>query len=614
MSLVGNLEDLSLGDILQIISLSQKSGVLALESAQGSGRVLFQNGLVQSACVKGHATDLQSLLVGGGIIDPAGFEACSSRATDAERGLEDALIQETDLTEERLQSLMQEAVESAVFEMFCWASGDFSFDVRAGTESEDPQLILAAGANAQYLAMEGMRLLDESRHASGGAVPADPVAHASELETAGGEGQMDSSETAFQSLFGDEPLETDDLEGGAATSETSDPLAELELESESPLAPAPAPVKADATESTAPHVVAARAIEREAPGGIELSPADLEAIRKQPVVVIEPDVSGLEWIKAAIGAGFVRVHVFQKAEQGLSRIRQYMIRGEFPVVLISTAVKIDPLSGIHGLGDFVKRLKSQAARIRVIGIRECAEKNTPAKDPGIPALDAVLERPSQRQIREWGGNENAETRAAFARSLQQTLAISAQGGGETPKKAPAADVQSEIQRLRDMTEKLQAASSRGEILPAVLAFASEHFARAAILVARDQEIFAVAGHGIDALEVDPLGAAQSVSVPAHEKGWIRSAVDSGKPVQSAPQTEADRCLLERFGGLIPAAAYLGPISSGGGVVAVLYADTGETGAKIPDVSSLEVVLHHAGVALDRAALERARWEADESSR
>ena len=29
MSLVGNLEDLSLGDILQIISLSQKSGVLA---------------------------------------------------------------------------------------------------------------------------------------------------------------------------------------------------------------------------------------------------------------------------------------------------------------------------------------------------------------------------------------------------------------------------------------------------------------------------------------------------------------------------------------------------------------------------------------------------------
>ena len=32
MSLIGSLEDLSLGDILQIISLSQKSGVLMIQS------------------------------------------------------------------------------------------------------------------------------------------------------------------------------------------------------------------------------------------------------------------------------------------------------------------------------------------------------------------------------------------------------------------------------------------------------------------------------------------------------------------------------------------------------------------------------------------------------
>ncbi|HKK52148.1 MAG TPA: DUF4388 domain-containing protein, partial [Myxococcota bacterium] len=46
MSLVGNLEDLSLGDILQIISLSQKSGVLVLQSSQGEGRIVFRDGLV----------------------------------------------------------------------------------------------------------------------------------------------------------------------------------------------------------------------------------------------------------------------------------------------------------------------------------------------------------------------------------------------------------------------------------------------------------------------------------------------------------------------------------------------------------------------------------------
>jgi hypothetical protein len=49
MSLVGNLEDLSLGDLLQIVSLSQKSGVLALESESGSGQIVFRAGLVHAA-------------------------------------------------------------------------------------------------------------------------------------------------------------------------------------------------------------------------------------------------------------------------------------------------------------------------------------------------------------------------------------------------------------------------------------------------------------------------------------------------------------------------------------------------------------------------------------
>jgi hypothetical protein len=49
MSLVGNLEDLSLGDIMQIISLSQKFGVLSLEREHGSGRIVFSSGLVRAA-------------------------------------------------------------------------------------------------------------------------------------------------------------------------------------------------------------------------------------------------------------------------------------------------------------------------------------------------------------------------------------------------------------------------------------------------------------------------------------------------------------------------------------------------------------------------------------
>jgi predicted RNA-binding protein YlqC (UPF0109 family) len=46
MSLVGNLEDLSLPDILQIVSLSRKSGILMLEREGQQGKIIIRQGRV----------------------------------------------------------------------------------------------------------------------------------------------------------------------------------------------------------------------------------------------------------------------------------------------------------------------------------------------------------------------------------------------------------------------------------------------------------------------------------------------------------------------------------------------------------------------------------------
>ena len=48
MSLVGSLDDLGLGDILQIVSMARKSGLLVLRSASGEGRILFRDGMVRA--------------------------------------------------------------------------------------------------------------------------------------------------------------------------------------------------------------------------------------------------------------------------------------------------------------------------------------------------------------------------------------------------------------------------------------------------------------------------------------------------------------------------------------------------------------------------------------
>ena len=105
MSLVGSLEDLGLGDILQIVSLSRKSGLLALRTEAGEGHIVFTNGLVRAAYRKGEAADLRSLLVGGGFLPEDEFEQAAEWGRGQGESLEGALTACTSFSGERIDSL-----------------------------------------------------------------------------------------------------------------------------------------------------------------------------------------------------------------------------------------------------------------------------------------------------------------------------------------------------------------------------------------------------------------------------------------------------------------------------------------------------------------------------
>ncbi|MGY8737119.1 MAG: DUF4388 domain-containing protein [bacterium] len=640
MSLVGNLEDLSLGDILQIISLSQKSGVLELSSDQGCARIVFRSGLVHAALLKGEPNSLREMLIARAVIDPAGYGASLSRAQELGVAVEQTLERDTGIGSDQIVEWIRGAVEAAILEMFTWPAGDFSFDVRNELDPEDPQLVLEIGMNAQYLAMEGLRLRDERERDAGdddsGAEEWDPNAITNPgISSLEDPLFGDDSEDVFVLYDGDEDdlrapetatdaLVANDIERAEATDElalddvaealplvTLVPNSDLErvpvLEAEPIVEAAPAGIFAIPTDESAalgnPVIAAAPAVASHETASKATPAAErtLCNMGRMPVVLIDPDVSVGDWVKSAIEEKFARVHVFQQADQGLSRIRQYLIRGETPLVLVSSETQIDPLSGIHGLSDFVKRLKAQSPRIVVLGLRD--DDVAPSAMPST--LNGVLRRPSRRLLVDKKQPEGAAASQVLWRAVLEILTDQGEGAAKAKASGPAS-----MRGLRDATAKLQDASSRGEVLPVVLDFASELFARAAILVVREDQIFAISGRGLPSLEVDPLGPTAPVSLPTPKQGWIREVLDSGKPIVAAPVTDADRALLDCFGGESPKQVYLGPIESGSSVIALLYGDQSLTGAPIPDTHGLEVVLRHAGLALDRAALERALWKVD----
>ena len=69
MSLVGNLEDLGLGEILQIVSLSRKSGVLTLHSRGREGRIILRQGQVVRASSSTYQHNIGEVLIQKGLLD-----------------------------------------------------------------------------------------------------------------------------------------------------------------------------------------------------------------------------------------------------------------------------------------------------------------------------------------------------------------------------------------------------------------------------------------------------------------------------------------------------------------------------------------------------------------
>jgi hypothetical protein len=187
--------------------------------------------------------------------------------------------------------------------------------------------------------------------------------------------------------------------------------------------------------------------------------------------------------------------------------------------------------------------------------------------------------------------------------------VAAQRSGREAR-VGAASGDARLSRLREVSAELRAAAPRGEIIPVVLRFASELFGRVAMFLVRDQLAVGMAGHGLERAGGPDDSALRDLAVRADAPSWFRRVLAGDGAVRGAPQDAGDRELCRLLGHSEPGEAYVAPLESGDRIVALLYADNLPDGRALGDTQALEVVLHEAGLALDRASLERQLAEAE----
>lgn len=598
MSLVGSLEDLGLADILQIVSLAQKSGCLVLRSDAGDvGRILVRAGLVRGAGIKGQPDDLRMWLVDQGhITEQQSAEALEAVESD---GLAPAAaisrVCEFDDTE--LERLRRLKTEHSVMRMFRWASGDFSFDVRDDFDPEDRDLELVEGINTQYLAMEASRCEDEG-------IDFDAQAPAEEFlaeddESNGLDESEPSSDGAVASSAVD-ALALASARGVAETEEASGAEAESAADFDSSSAD-PSGFAEDAADRSESKFASRESLAIETP---ESPAAEQDEARADfetpalddpcPVIAMDPDLSALEWLKAALAGSIHRVHIFQRAEPALERIRHYLARGVRPTVLISPEIG-NSLDG-DDASALVARLHGLAPSLSILALLP----NGHGAQEDIPGACGEVRRPvvAGRDAEAWATFDGLAVRAL------DSIEGASVGSSGTRTVAAASDALAQVKAL---SQRLRVPQNE-DILALVLDYAAESFERVAIFMVREDRVIGLATRGFTAAEAAAIEAVEWLcdDMPA----LFRRAFDARTGASGSLADAGNEGLTEALGACA-GVSYVAPIESSSCVAALFYADSGQIPA-LADTTALDIVLHEAGLALDRVLLERSL--ASESSR
>ncbi len=179
MSLVGRLEDLALPDIFQIISLSKKTGTLIVRSRKGTGMVVFKDGQVIQAASDSIRDSLGNILVSQGMVTESLLsEALSIQKREIDKPLGMILVKMGAVPPQTLESVVRKQIEEIIYDLLSWEEGFFNFELgeiapKDKIEIDTQEFLLKSGISAEYLLMEGTRILDEKR--KGMPRPAQPA-------------------------------------------------------------------------------------------------------------------------------------------------------------------------------------------------------------------------------------------------------------------------------------------------------------------------------------------------------------------------------------------------------------------------------------------------------
>ena len=535
MSLVGSLKDLPFSDILQILCLSRRSGILYLGQEDSLAILRFRNGLLYGIDMPGEESPLirgirRERLVPDDVLVQA-IRECR-RATDS---LLQLLAAKTYLDPEQVRRVVVGEVRSIIRRLLGWKEGEFRFEIAGEEQPSARESRDADKRGSGRSSLEGTLLRIPE-----GLDPREMLLE--EMQARGTE----SVHHFFLPDLGAASVATSDApQGENAANASQIPKADG----------APAVVLVDE-----------RSVYRELLGGT--------------------------WRKE----GF-RVEAFTTPEAGYQRFALLAETGA-PVSLVTDLVVPETGgAGFAGGLELLIRARQEFPGAKVILMSEGMDPTMEEAARSLGAR-AILQKPAVLPADGDSLRETVEKLARLgARILRDENAeLSEEPEGERTETIRVVD---QLSLLGALLGELRRPGSEMEIPLLVLRLASEYFERGILLEVGQSEVRGLGGFGGARGSANANGKYRGFALPLVPGALLTEVVEQKSMVRGPLEHPEEKRLLDQLGGDPSREGVLLPLMSHDQVVAVLYGDNGKSAAPVGDTRGLEIFLGEVGMALER---------------
>lgn len=594
MSLLGRLEDLSLTDIVQIVHLSRRTGVLEIVDDRGRHTVLFRQGLVVNASSPEHP-DLLSYLVGRGLIPAA---AAPGLRQIEESGIPygTSAIELNLITAADLSKAIYERIVGVVAPLLQSREGEFNFilsDQVGPLDVEyDPDLVVKEGGFAPQKII--------------GSADGEKLKPLRGLEES-----MKAGKALLRSAASDGPPT---LNLGLGDARPLHPVAVPPEDNVLPFRPPEddkfTPVPDDEPSPEPPPTASVPRTTASGQFKVAGGLFDVESpdATYRNVVLLEQNPLIRVAARRAFSKNGVKIQQFGTIDDARVAIGDYIRANTFFVTFLELSDSADVL---------MTQLKRKNPRLPVVMIDAEADLRR-RHDLLRRGADLYLTKPSAARLQPGLAEEElslfADELVLFAERAFQQWERSARGMGPEAgrrfyESAEKENVDRSFGVLKQLINELSNPNDIGEVSETILRLSSEYLDRAALFIADDDMFTGVSGFGATATGDEMAVRVKSLRIPRATPSILGDVAASGQAHRGKMRrTAANVELIERLGGLVPTEIVALPILHARRTIGILYGDNAAHRAPMDAMTGLEIFLSQAGYAFGNAvfAAEKAR--------